>query len=462
MIQFSKEGFLMNLQNTRLKSNIKAFFSPRMICILLLLLGVAARFFYAYAVPYYNTNHDLGDLSDWQSITYGHLGYIQYLYQYHHLPDFSPEFMGQYYHPPLFYIVGAIILQLFYHGTDNLNLINAFEMLQYVNMVFSVLISVFLYRILKQLKISEKLLCCLTALVSFFPTLFFLGAQLNNDCLMTLFCVMALFYTLRWHSDPNTGNILKIAAAIIFATLSKTSGVLIAPGVGAVFLYHLIKTKDRKALLKQYILFAVICIPLSLSWVLRNLILYGLPFSYVVDATGYATWQNVEGYGFAYRMGFPTLRIFTAHTIDWWDLSNSANIWGQTILTLLYDEGILVFRTSFWEMLAPVFTLLGFALSLILFCTSTSYCFSKAGDPAIRLLIGVGNGALLISYIIFCFRYPLICTMNARYLFSGYALLFPGYALWRMQHPGRKYILFELLFLFFSILSLLLYLFCPV
>lgn len=38
--------------------------------------------------------------------------------------------------------------------------------------------------------------------------------------------------------------------------------------------------------------------------------------------------------------------------------------------------------------------------------------------------------------------------MNARYLFSGYALLFPGYALWRMQHPGRKYILFELLFLF--------------
>lgn len=129
--------------------------------------------FYAYAVPYYNTNHDLGDLSDWQSITYGHLGYIQYLYQYHHLPDFSPEFMGQYYHPPLFYIVGAIILQLFYHGTDNLNLINAFEMLQYVNMVFSVLISVFLYRILKQLKISEKLLCCLTALVSFFRPYFF-------------------------------------------------------------------------------------------------------------------------------------------------------------------------------------------------------------------------------------------------------------------------------------------------
>ena len=249
MLQFLRRVFLMNLHKTEAKSNINAFFSPRMICMLLLLLGAAARFFYAYAVPYYNTNHDLGDLSDWQSITYGHLGYIQYLYQYHHLPDFSPEFMGQYYHPPLFYIVGAIILQLFYHGTDNL--VNAFEMLQYVNMAFSVLISVFLYRILKHLKISEKLLCCLTALVSFFPTLFFLGAQLNNDCLMTLFCVMALFYTLLWHSDPNTGNILKIAASIIFATLSKTSGVLIAPGVGAVFLYHLIKTKDRKALLKQ-------------------------------------------------------------------------------------------------------------------------------------------------------------------------------------------------------------------
>ncbi|MBU5429787.1 glycosyltransferase family 39 protein [Kineothrix sp. MSJ-39] len=450
----------MKLQKTELKSNIKAFFSPRMICLMLLLLGAAARFFYAYAVPYYNTNHDLGDPSDWQSVTYGHLGYIQYLYQYQHLPDFSPEFMGQYYHPPLFYIIGAIVLRLFFYPTGDLTY--AFEMLQYVNMAFSVLISVFLYLILKQLKVPEKLLCCLTALVSFFPTLFFLGAQLNNDCLMTLFCVMALFYTLRWHIDPDIGNILKIAAAVILATLSKTSGVLIAPGIGVVFLYHLIKTKDKKALLKQYILFAVICIPLSLSWVIRNRLLYGLPFSYVVDATGYATWQNVAGYGFAYRMGFPTLRIFTAHTIDWWDLSNSANIWGQTILTLLYDEGILVFRTPFMEMLASVFTLLGFALSLILFCTSVSYCFSKEGDPAIRLLIGIGNGALLLSYVIFCFRYPLICTMNARYIFSGYALLFPGYALWRMQHPDRKYILFEVLMPFFGFLSLLLYLFCPV
>ena len=450
----------MKLQKAELKTTLKTFLSPQTICILLLFLGATARFFYAYAVPYYNTNHDLGDLSDWQSITYGHLGYIQYLYQYHHLPDFSPEFMGQYYHPPLFYIVGALVLRLFFYPTGNLAY--AFENLQYINMAFSVLISIFLYRILKQLRISEKLLCCLTALISCFPTLFFLGAQLNNDCLMTLFCIMALFYTLRWHADPCLENILKIAVTIILATLTKTSGVLIAPGIGAVFVYHLLKAEHKKALLRQYLVFAVICIPLSLSWVLRNRILYGLPFSYIVDATGYATWQNVAGYGFAYRMGVPTLRTFTAHTIDWWDLSNSANIWGQTILTLLYDEGILVFRTPFWEMLAPVFTLLGFALSLILFCTSTSYCLSKDGDPALRLLIGVGNGALLLSYIIFCFRYPLICTMNARYLFSGYTLLFPGYALWRMQHPDRKYILFEMMMLFFSFLSLLLYLFCPV
>lgn len=88
MIQFLRRVLLMNIHKTGSKSNIKTFFSPRMICMLLLLLGAAARFFYAYAVPYYNTNHDLGDLSDWQSITYGHLGYIQYLYQYHHLPDF--------------------------------------------------------------------------------------------------------------------------------------------------------------------------------------------------------------------------------------------------------------------------------------------------------------------------------------------------------------------------------------
>lgn len=162
----------MNIHKTGSKSNIKAFFSPRMICMLLLLLGAAARFsMLMQFLTIIRTTISvicltgsplpmdiLATSSIYTNITIcriftGIYGTI--------LP--STAILHSWCH----------YFAAFYHGTDNLNLINAFEMLQYVNMVFSVLISVFLYRILKQLKISEKLLCCLTALVSFFRPYFF-------------------------------------------------------------------------------------------------------------------------------------------------------------------------------------------------------------------------------------------------------------------------------------------------
>lgn len=247
-------------------------------------------------------------------------------------------------------------------------------MLQYVNMVFSVLISVFYIVSWSSLKFQKS--CSVVWLPLYpFSDLIFLGAQLNNDCLMTLFVSWLFLHTAlafwsQYRKHPEN------CCCYHFATLSKTSGVLIAPGVGAVFLYHLIKTRIEKRCLNN-----ISCLPWSA---------FRFPFP------GYfGTWFCMVCHFLCRRCnrlchlaecgrlwlclphGLSHTPHFTAHTIDWWDLSNSANIWGQTILTLLYDEGILVFRTSFWEMLAPVFTLLGFALSLILFCTSTSYCFPK-------------------------------------------------------------------------------------
>ena len=103
----------------------------RTLCLLILLAGTMLKLIYALQVSCYVSPHDLGRLSDWVQRTNGHLGYIQYLYQHRHLLQTSPVGAGQFYHPPLFYLVGAAVMQLFYTMGDPIEPV--FELLQIVN-----------------------------------------------------------------------------------------------------------------------------------------------------------------------------------------------------------------------------------------------------------------------------------------------------------------------------------------
>ena len=71
------------------------------ICPAILRISLLLKICYGILVQFDFSGHDLWDVSDWNTITTGNLGYIQYLYQFRCLPDF---YIGQFYHPPLFYI----------------------------------------------------------------------------------------------------------------------------------------------------------------------------------------------------------------------------------------------------------------------------------------------------------------------------------------------------------------------
>ena len=255
----------------------------RTLCLLILLAGTMLKLIYALQVSCYVSPHDLGRLSDWVQRTNGHLEYIQYLYQYRHLLQTSPVGAGQFYHPPLFYMVGAAVMQLFYTMGDPIEPV--FELLQIVNTLFACGIAFVSWRILTHLEVTGKKLVVLTAFLSFGPTLYWLGTELNNDCLMTLLQAMTIEQTILWAQKPRTGVIIKMALLLALAMLTKTSAVLIAPAIGCVFLYELIRRIRQKdgvwPLIGQFALFAVISIPLGTSYVLRNWFLFQVPPNYV-------------------------------------------------------------------------------------------------------------------------------------------------------------------------------------
>lgn len=398
----------------KLKDKLLIKNNEKNICCIIIFISFLLKMFYSYMVSFGISPHDLGLISDWSQITTGHLGYIQYLYQVKHLPDFSPIGMGQFYHPPLFHTIGAVVLKL--SEILNRDLYGAFENLQTLNMVFAVISTVYSYKIFSQLNIKGTTLIFLTVFVAFHPMFYILGVTLNNDCLMSMFCIASIYYTIRWYKEQKIGNIIKIAFALSLGMITKTSAGLIAPAIAVVFLYTLIKNKSNwKSLLLQFVVFGVICVPIGLSWCVRNKLLFDVPFNYVINL-GENSNQYIGNLSLWDRIGIPNVAQLTATHIDWNNMKAFSNIWGQTILTMVVDEGIL--NIDFW--LEAILTVLLIWISCVLYLlclySVIKLAFKRKYDLGIKLLLCIGYFTLMISYVSFCFGYPHICTMNFRYI----------------------------------------------
>ena len=71
---------------------------------LILLGGFLLRAAYVLAAPYNISGHDMGHFVDFDSdeLSWGHLGYIDYIFKNHRLPDFDPRTVWSFSNPPGF------------------------------------------------------------------------------------------------------------------------------------------------------------------------------------------------------------------------------------------------------------------------------------------------------------------------------------------------------------------------
>ena len=77
-----------------------------------------------------------------------HINYIMQLYTYNSLPN---KIVGQFYHPPLHHFIMSGWLKI----SDNISNISSFkfESMQFITLIYSSVILIFLYKILKELEI---------------------------------------------------------------------------------------------------------------------------------------------------------------------------------------------------------------------------------------------------------------------------------------------------------------------
>ncbi len=382
-----------------------------------ILLLVAAAFLIRIAyITYLSPNlhqHDFGTIGNGE----GHIGYIEYLYYNRHLPDFDVRTVYQFYHAPFHHILAA--LWLFIQSLMGIDYTTSVDNIQLLTTFYSVVSILLCYRLFRLLGLYGKGLIIASAVIFFSPALILMGADANNDMLSVCFMLGAIVNTIKWYRNRTFKYMICIALCVGLGMFTKLSVWMVAPAIAFVFVVAFFgDLKSFKKYLLQYIVFIAICAPIGLFWPIRNLVGYGVPMSYV---------PKLSEDSFQYIGNIPvTQRLFDFSLGQFYDvgdqfstrgLYNEYNPLVAMFKTSVFDEGIITKRYPgiagfniilFWS--AVAIGLVGFG-AMVYFLIKKTKELSFTAKGLVFLLYAV----VFISYYVFCFDFPHVCTENARY-----------------------------------------------
>lgn len=381
------------------------------------------RIFYAVMVQSHIYQNDIEFLGP-KSV--GHLGYVYVFYATGRLPQVNPMEYYQYYQPPLFYMVSAVFVKLFAALGYSIDEIP--ELLQIVSVMYGTLTLFYVNKVGIKLKVPVWSRAAVMGIAAFMPWGIIQGGALNNDGLMILLAVMALYYTLVWYENPTYRTILIMAVCIGCSMMTKLSGALAAPAMAFLMLYK--AWRERKqwiSYLKQFLCFGAAAFPLGLWYPLRQFVRYGMPLGYVPripETDGqfigmYSKWQRFFDFENAFE--WLSLRWDNTAAIDY-------NIPVSLVKFAAFGEGNFYYIN---QVLKVTGTLLFWMILIFMILTALSCLLwiligeQKVPEKVfVMLVIAVG----LYSYVKFNLAYPHVCTMHIRYIMLPvyFALLVPG------------------------------------
>lgn len=381
----------------------------------LLLLGGWMRFCYVLCTSVTQRQHDVGDFVG----NKGHAGYILYLYQHGHLPDFDVREVWQYYHPPLHHIRCAIWLHVWeFLGVAHDAACESLQMLTLCDSWIALLLMAWLFR---YFHLHGRAFLTALALVALHPTFFLLAGSVNNDMLSVLFFLGTLVAGLSWYRKPCLWRMVAAALCMGLGMMTKLSVWMAAVPLAVLFLARFCQMQKggHRRLVGQAALFLVLCAPLALWWEVRNAVKFGVPIAYVpelpLDSEQYvgniAPWKRLLD--FSWKQFYHVGMQFVWYGGDYFEWNPTIGLWK----TAVFDE--LVTDVFYPQIHVPAIVL--FWSSVLLSLAGTAAVLRFLGTPAkaqrwqrlALLLLGMG---LFLNYLIFCLVYPHTCTQNIRYV----------------------------------------------
>lgn len=380
-------------------------------CLLLLAAGILLRITYALYTGYGERQHDVWLVTSGK----GHMAYIQYIAEHLSLPDTNRTW--QFYHPPLHHILAGLLYRLL--TACGAAAETAAEKLQLLTAFYSGAVLIVSDRIAVRCGLQGAGRVTALAFLAFHPTGLLLAGSLNNDTLLWLLSLLTLLWLLRWQEAPTVSNSVWMAVWLGLSMMAKTSGVLLAPAIAFAFCRLLWRARrcplSVRPQFRRMLLFGAVSIPLGMWYPVRNLLRFGQPLFYVPRISDVG--QYVGDVSFSDRLWrIPWEQLSSPYQ----SLTEGYNIPLSAWKTSLFGEGN--FGPGVWPYL-----LLGSAALLLLpalYGAVLSLVRRPLRDTA-QLLACVA-GFITVSYTVFCFTYPHICSQDFRYL----VMTLPVVAVW--------------------------------
>ncbi len=238
--------------------------------------GTFVKFSYVLYTGYWNRQHDVIDFTAGE----GHASYITYILEHKAIPDFDPRKLWGFFQPPLHHIVSAIWMKI----CLVLGLPQEFaqENVQGLTFFYMSAMMILVYFVCKELELGKRGTLITMVISALHPMFTIFSGSINNDALALFLMTLAFYLGIVWYKRPKWYTIVLLAFAIGLSMVAKLTAGLIAPAVAALFLLKLITEKDQwRQYLLQYCLFGVICVPIGLSWTIRNKVLFDMPLNYI-------------------------------------------------------------------------------------------------------------------------------------------------------------------------------------
>lgn len=401
---------------------------------LVLAAGALLRLFYVLGSTIYDRQYDIGmiDLAAGHTVSGGHLAYIQYLYENWRLPDMDPTTVYQFHHPPLHHTICALWMKFCSFFITDLQKLE--ESIQAVPFLCSLLILLVLLRILRLFALRERTVTWIMAVFAFHPTLILFSGSVNNDCMALLFQLLVIDAAMRWYRKPTVKHIIYIGLAIALGMLTKLTVAQMAIPLSILFLYQLYEKRAQwKTWLFQYLIFGLVSIPLGMSFSVRNLIKYRVPFVWVYTLPE-DSWQYVGNYSLWERFFLPSLAEIKDSILHM-RIGFGYNVWVQLFRTSVLGE---------WNMdgvgkavkLVSLFLIVAGAVLALLAMVGFVKNFVKKNPRILfadRLFFTMTYLIVMGCYLQFAWQFPQQCSMHFRYIPVTLLLPAAGLGFWREE-----------------------------
>lgn len=421
----------MKKRNERMKKWIKR----NKVFIIIFLLALIIRMIFIIKYPLSKAQHDVNGKN-------GHFSYIQTIFIQNRLPSTNQY---QYYQPPLHHFISAMWLKVFSKLIRSYTTL--IESLQFVPLIYSMLLLIVINKILKELKIKDKYKNLILVIMAFHPTFTILSGSINNDMLSILLIFCTLYELIKWYKKSDMVNTIILAIVTGLAVMAKTSGAIVSLPIMYIFLlqfYRAIKKGDKRKIwqyIGMYCVFGIISLSLGLWYPVRNYILFKQPILYILDPNNQKLYVGDKSLLSRFVPFSKELLIQYADPYEHYNIPTfliKSSLFGEWTWTTSYICKYIYVFALFANIAIIVFSI----VAIIREMTS-----NRKRDLIYRNIFLILYFFNIISFISMNIKLPYGCSMDFRYIvptiFIG--IYFIGLQLRKIQNEAKNKLIYRTL-----------------